>query len=190
MEHLKNIFERISNEPFPSVRGQKIKGVDLVMIDSDTRRLAEKFISRKGVLSADEIKILDICYSDLKLIVPELQKFERQYFASLRQLAGEILAISKGKKTTDSEIKKRDGWKLVYPKIKVIVNELDPLGVADMVDDEYDDLNFKIYSTLLTSKDEKKIFKIIKNELINYYSVTIPDDAILKATAELVKIET
>jgi len=152
--------------------------------------LATKFFSRKGVLTADEIKTLELCNNDLKLVVPELDKSSRQYFASLRQLAGEILDISKGKKTSDGEAAKRDKWKFVYEKIKVIVNELDPLGVADIVDDEYDALNFKIYSTLLTSNDENNLLNVIKTELTDYYGVTIPDDAISKATADLVKLET
>lgn len=152
--------------------------------------LATTFFSRKYALTVDEIKMLELCYNDLKLVVPELDKSSRQYFASLRQLASEILEVTKGKKTSASEVAKRDNWKFVYDKIKVIVNELDPLGVADIVDDEYDDLNFKIYSTLLTSKGEKNLFNVIKTELTDYYGVTIPDDAISKATADLVKLET
>lgn len=152
--------------------------------------LASSFFGRKGVLTIDEIKMLERCNNDLKLVVPELDKSARQYFASLRQLSSEILDITKGKKTSNNEAKKRDKWKLVYEKIKVIVNELDPLGVADFVDDEYDDLNFKIYSTLLISKDEKKLFHVIKNELLEYYGVTIPDDTISKATTELTKLDT
>lgn len=152
--------------------------------------LLTTFFARKGTLTADEVKTLELCNNDLKLVVPELDKTARQYFASLRQLASEIIEISKGKKASHDEAEKRDKWKFVYDRIKVIVNELDPLGVADMVDDEYDDLNFKIYSTLLTSKDENKLFNVIKTELADYYGVTIPDKAISKATADLVKLET
>ena len=80
-----------------SERGKEIQGVDLVLIDSDTIGLASKFIGHKGHLSIEEIKILENCLIELKSVIPYLEKKERQYFDSLRQLAEEILELTKGK---------------------------------------------------------------------------------------------
>ncbi len=176
MEHIKNIFERLYTEPFPSECGKEILGVDLVLIDSDTMGLASRFLSSKGHLTADEIRMLTSCLNDLIKIVPQLEKVERQYFASLRQLAKYILEATSGKKISDNEIAKRHQWKKVYNQIKDIVNELDPLGVADIVDDEYDDLNYRIYSQLLVDRDESKVRKSIQTMLSDYYGVTVNDN--------------
>ena len=176
MEHIKNIFERLYKEPFPSECGKEILGVDLVLIDSDTMGFASRFLGSKGHLTADEIRMLTSCLNDLKKIVPQLEKVERQYFASLRQLAKDILEATSGKKISDNEIAKRHQWKKVYNQIKDIVNELDPLGVADIVDDEYDDLNFRIYSQLLVDRDESKVRKSIQTMLSDYYGVTVADN--------------
>ncbi len=175
MEHIKTIFDRLYIEPFPSERGKEILGVDLVLIYSDTMGLASCFMGSKGHLTTDEIKMLDSCFSDLNKIVPQLDKREKQYFASLRKLAKEILEVARGKKLSDNEIAKRHRWKKVYNQIKAIVNELDPLVVADIVDDEYDDLNFRIYSQLLVDREESKVRHSIQTMLHDYYGVTLTD---------------
>ena len=56
------------------------------------------------------------------------------------------------------------------------MNELDPLGVSDVVDDEYAGLNFKIYSQLLVDRDQNKLRNSIQIMLNDYYGVTVTDD--------------
>lgn len=176
MEHIKTIFDRLYKEPFPSERGKEVLGVDLVLIDSDTMGLTTCFLGSKGHLTTDQLNMLSSCYADLNKIVPQLDKLERQYFASLRHLAKEMLEATSGKKLSDNEIAKRHQWKKVYNQIKDIVNELDPLGVADIVDDEYDDLNFKIYSQLLVDREDSKVRYSIQTMLSEYYGVTVTDN--------------
>ena len=185
MEHIKTIFDRIYKEPFPSERGKEILGVDLVLIDSDTIGLTSRFLGSKGHLTKEEIKMLDSCFSDLSKIVPQLDKCEKQYFASLRQLAKEILEVTRGEKLSDDEIAKRHQWKIVYNQIKTIVNDLDPLGVADIVDDEYDDLNFRIYSQLLVDREDSKVRNSIQTMLLEYYGVTVADNDLNETVKKL-----
>jgi hypothetical protein len=185
LEHIKTIFDRLYKEPFPSERGKEILGVDLVLIDSDTMGLTSRFLGSKGHLTTDEIKMLDSCLADLNKIVPQLDKHERQYFASLRHLAKDILEITRGKKISDNEIAKRHQWKKVYNQIKDIVNDLDPLGVADIVDDEYDDLNFRIYSQLLTDREDSKVRHSIQTMITEYYGVTVTDNDLNETVKKL-----
>jgi hypothetical protein len=185
LERIKTIFDRLYKEPFPSERGKEILGVDLVLIDSDTMGLTSRFLDSRGHLTTDEIVMLDSCLADLNKIVPQLAKHERQYFASLRHLAKDILEITRGKKISDNEIAKRHQWKKVYNQIKDIVNELDPLGVADIVDDEYDDLNFRIYSQLLVDREDSKVRHSIQTMLTEYYEVTVTDNDLNETVKKL-----
>ena len=185
LEHIQTIFDRLYKKPFPSERGKEILGVDLVLIDSDTMRLTSCFLVSKGHLTTDEIIMLDSCLADLNKIVPQLDKHERQYFASLRHLAKDILQITRGKKTSDNEIAKRHKWKKVYNPIKEIVNELDPLGVAGIVDDEYDDLNFRIYSQLLVNREDSKVRHSVQTMLKEYYGITITENDLNEAIKKL-----
>ena len=189
MEHLRTIYERLMQEAFPSERGKEVEGVDLVLVDSDTMGIASKFFGSKGHLKADDLRMLGECYSELKQIVPNLDKSERQYFASMKQLAQEMLEFASRSKLSESEIELRYKWKKVYDQIKIIVNELDPLGVADVVDDEYDGLNFRVYSQLLQSKDETKMFETIKSFVSKDYETDLPDADVMKAAKQLIKIE-
>jgi hypothetical protein len=188
LENIKTLFERLYKKPFPSEGGKEVLGVDLVLIDSDTMGLATCFLGSKGHLTTDQINMLNWCYADLNKIVPQLDKLERQYFASLRQLAKEILETTSGKKLSNNEIAKRHQWKKVYNQIKDIVNELDPLGVADIVDDEYDDLNFRIYSQLLVDRDDSKVRNSIQTMLNEYYGVTVIDKDLIETIKKLNKI--
>lgn len=188
MEHIKTIFDRLYKEPFPSERGKEVLGVDLVLIDSDTMGLGTCFIGSKGYLTVEQINMLNSCYADLNKIVPQLDKLEKKYFASLRQLAKEMLEATNGKKLSDNEIAKRHQWKKVYSQIKEIVNELDPLGVADIVEDEYDDLNFRIYSQLLLDREDDKVRNLIQKMLSEYYGVTVTDNDLNETIKKLNRI--
>jgi len=146
------------------------------------------FLKRKGHLTSAETKMLESCFEDLKKIIPQLEQNERQYFASLKQLAHEMLEISKIGKLSDSEVAKRQEWAIVYNQIKDIVNELDPIGVADLVDDEYDDLNFRIYSQLLTDRQDRIVFTTIKTFIEQYYGVHVSESSINETVQKLKSI--
>lgn len=104
-----------------------------------------------------------------------------------------IYVISKpldGHQKMTLDIKNRPDWKSVYDKInKIVNNDLDPLGVADAIVDEYSGLTFKIYSTLLTSKDENNLIRTIKETIEDSYEVTIPDTNISIAVKKLVDLK-
>ena len=174
MEHIKTIFDRLNEESFSSEK-KEILGVDLNLIDGKTRKIISHFIDSKGHLTTDEIETLNNCFVDLKAVVPQLDRNERQYFATLKQLAKDTIEIAKDGKLSNNEIAQRHKWKKVYNQIKDIVNVLDPLGVADTVDDEYDDLNFKIYSQLLVDREDSKVLNTIKTKLKDYYGISLQD---------------
>ncbi len=89
-----------------------------------------------------------------------------------------------------SDIKNRPDWKSVYDKINNIVNsDLDILSVAAEIDDEYSDIVFKIYSTLLTSKDKDNLLRAIKKIILDNCEMTIPDADILIAVKKLVDLK-
>jgi hypothetical protein len=97
LEDIKTLFDRIYNQPFPSERGKEVLGVNLVLIDSDTMGLATCFLSSNGHLTTDQIKVLNSCYSNLNIIIEQLEKLEKEYFATLKQLAKEMLEATSGK---------------------------------------------------------------------------------------------
>jgi hypothetical protein len=189
MDHLKIIYERLLLETFPTQGGKEVNGIDLVLVDSDTMGIATKFFSSKGCLKSEDIAILGKCYKELKQIVTGLEKSERQYFASMKQLAYEMLEITSRSKLSESEVVLRYKWKDAYDQIKVILNKLDPLGVTDIVLEEYDDLNFRIYSQLLQSKDETKLLQVIKSFVKEDYSTDLTDEEVAKAVKQLMKIQ-
>ncbi len=189
LEQIKIIYDRLYNEPFPSDRGKEVSGIDLVMIDADVMGLSQNFILAEGHLMTDQVKTLANCFMDLKVILHHLEKTERQYFASLKQLAQEILDVTNTEKLSENEIELRHKWKTVYDEIKIIVNELDPLGVADIVDDEYNDLNFRIYSQLLDNREDTKMFETIKTFVEKDYEVQLDRDDINEAVQKIKKIE-
>jgi hypothetical protein len=147
--------------------------------------LASRFLDSKGYLTKDEMQKLASCFADLSKIVPQLDTRERQYFASLRQLSKDILEHTSEKKLSDNEIVKRHQWKRVYSQIKEIVNELDPLGVADIADDEYDDLNFRIYSQLLVDREAHKVRNLIRDMLNENYGVAVTDNELNETVKKL-----
>ena len=113
---------------------------------------------------------------------------EKKHFSNSNNVISKPLDRPRKKMTSD--IKNRPDWKSVYDKINSIVNsDLDPLGVADAINDEYSDIVFKIYSTLLTSKDEDNLLRTIKKTIIDNYEVTIPDADILIAVKKLVDLK-
>lgn len=69
MEEIIHLYDQHLTAPFPNRRGVEILGVDLVLVDSDTAGLVDKYIRSRGHLSADDIRILNHCYSDLRQLL-------------------------------------------------------------------------------------------------------------------------
>lgn len=48
MEDLRELYDKYLNASFPNRRGDEIMGIDLVLIDSDTAGLIDKYIHLVG----------------------------------------------------------------------------------------------------------------------------------------------
>lgn len=91
MDEIIHLYDQHLTTPFPNRRGDEILGVDLVLVDGDAAGLVDKYIRSRGQLSADDIRILNHCYSDLKTVVKELSGADKQYFARLQNIVGLML---------------------------------------------------------------------------------------------------
>ena len=86
MEEITKLYNEHLTTPFPDRRGGEVLGIDLVLIDSATAGLISTYIGSRGQLTADKIRILHHCYSDLKTVVKELSGADRKYFARLQNI--------------------------------------------------------------------------------------------------------
>lgn len=60
MEEIIRLYDQHLTTPFPDRRGSEtILGVDLVLVDSDTAGLVDKYMHTRGNLGADDIRILN-----------------------------------------------------------------------------------------------------------------------------------
>lgn len=189
MDHLKNIYKQLLTNPIYYKNRKEIFGINLENLNIETLKLTTKFFDSKGYLKKEEIISIQQCLNQLKIVSNVLEKQERQHFTSLKQLAQEIFDITRVKNLSDDEIQQRYNWSKVYDQIRIILNELDPSGVADMVDNEYDDLNFAVYSQLLKSKDDQKMFEIIEFNLNYNYHTSVAINSLNETVKKLMKIK-
>jgi hypothetical protein len=172
MDEIVKLYNEHLTTPFPDRRGDEILGIDLVLIDSDTAGLITKFISYRGQLSINDIRILNHCYSDLSRIVKELSSTDRQYFAQLQNIVGLIIEkLKDGSLTVDNKFKPE--WETRFLQIREILNDWDPIGVADMVDDEYDTMNFRTLSVIMNKRDKKEIRDILDDYTKNSMEIQL-----------------
>ena len=163
-------------------------GVDLVLTDSDTAGLINKYIAARGQLSSDDLRILSHCYSDLRTIVKELSGADIQYFARLQNIAGLIIEKLKDRHaSTDSELYKSE-WEKTFLKIREILNDWDPIGVADSIDDEYDTMNFRTLSILMNARDKKEIREILADYTRNSMEIIVDNDTLDKVADRISQI--
>jgi hypothetical protein len=187
MDEIVKLYNEHLTTPFPDRRGDEILGIDLVLIDSDTAGLITKFISYRGQLSIDDIRILNHCYSDLRRIVKELSGTDRQYFAQLQNIVGLIIEkLKDGRLTADNKFKPE--WETHFLQIREILNDWDPIGVADMVDDEYDTINFRTLSVIMNKGDKKEIRDILDDYTKNSMEITVDNDTLDKVADMISKI--
>ncbi len=74
-------------------------------------------------------------------------------------------------------------WENTFIKIREILNDWDPIGVADLVDNEYDTMNFRTLSVLLNKRDKKEIKEILADYTKNSMELTV-DEATLDRVSE------
>ena len=187
MDEIVKLYNEHLTTSFPDRRGDEILGIDLVLIDTDTAGLITKFISYRGQLSTEDIRILHHCHSDLSRVVKELSGADRQYFARLQNIAGLIIENLKGRHlTTDNKFKPE--WEKHFLQIRETLNDWDPIGVADMIDDEYDTMNFRTLSVIMNKNDKKDIRNILDDYTRNAMQLTVDKDTLDKVADRISKI--
>ncbi|BDD01379.1 hypothetical protein [Persicobacter psychrovividus] len=169
MNDIKEKYQEFRNEPFPEgIAGEEIHGIDLVMLDADTAGLLEKFIGYNYKLTRTDFDLLKRLTVELKTVTKELNGQSRRYLATLWNLADRIVRdLTETKRfieNSDSENLHKK-WRQHFDRIREILNEWDPLGVADSIDDEYDSINFAAYSALLQNGNTESVKIAIRKYL-------------------------
>jgi hypothetical protein len=82
-----------------------------------------------------------------------------------------------------------DNWKTDYIRIRDILNDWDILGVADMIDDEYDSLNFLVYSALINNSGLDNIKFVIKKYLNESMEIDIPETDLTELAVKIKEIK-
>lgn len=188
MNEIVKLFNEHLKTPFPDRRGDEILGVDLVLVDGDTAGLITKYISSRGHLNTDDIRILNHCNAALRIVVKELHGADRQYFARLQNIAERVVEKLKDTRTTTDKESFKPEWEKNFLMIREILNDWDPIGVADSVDDEYDTMNFRTLSALMNKREKKEIKEILADYTRNSLQITIDNDTLDKVTDRISKI--
>ena len=189
MTNIEEKYQEFYNQEFPKeLRGEEIFGIDLIMLDADTAGLLQKYIENQGKLIKSDFELLERLNHELKTVTKELKGIERTYFSTLWNLSNRIVSelnqskrFLKNKK--DEELHKK--WKKDFKTIRAILNEWDPLGVADMVEDEYDAINFLAYSAVINSGKLEEIKNAINGYLTKSMEINAPDDDIEKIAKKI-----
>lgn len=193
MNDIAILYNEFIKIPFPdNLGGQEIIGIDLILLDNDTAGLIDKFISYKGQLNNKDFDILKQCYNDLKIVVRELKGLDRQYFATWLNIANrtiDFLSTTNRLIDNDKDEQLIKSWKKDYKKIKDILNDWDPLGVADSVDDEYDSINFLAYSALINNGGLDDIKLAIKKYLNESMEIDISDNKLTEIAQKIKEIK-
>lgn len=95
MKEIRAKYIEFKKIPFPKgLTGMEIKKIDLVLLDSDTAGLIDKFISH-GKLNQNDKKNLNICFKELLIVVEKLKGNEREYFNILKDMVNLIIENNK-----------------------------------------------------------------------------------------------
>jgi len=188
MDKLKDKYEEFLELPFPEdLRGEEILGIELILLDSDSAGLINKFIGNKGHLTQSDFKILKNCFTDLKTIVKELKGNNRTYFGLLLNIVHQTVDYLKVNNQLINKDKEHliKEWQTDFDKIRKILNEWDPIGVADVVDDEYDSINFLAYSALRKKGTVEEVKKAIKKYVNDSMELDIPDSDLMEIAQKI-----
>lgn len=91
MTNIKTLYADFLKIPFPdNLSGEEINGVDLVLLDSDTAGLIDKFIRHDSQLDTNGFYILRQCCIELELVEKEVQGQQKEYFMTLLNIARQI----------------------------------------------------------------------------------------------------
>ena len=189
MDEIVKLFNEHLTTSFPDRRGDEVMGIDLVLIDTDTAGLISKYIGSRGQLSSDDYKNLKHCYSDLRIVVKELDGVGRQYFSRLQNISEQIIEQIKSRHATIDKKSYNPGSEKNFLKIREILNDWDPIGVADSVDDEYDAMNFRTLSVLMNKRDKKEIREILEDYTKNSMGITVDGETLDKVSDTISKID-
>lgn len=191
MDDIVKLYNEHLTTSFPDRGGDEVLGIDLLELDSDTAGLISKYIGSRGQLSTNDFRILNHCFSDLKVIVKELNDADGQYFAQLQNIAGFIIEEinnNKREKLYDFRTIDKPEWESTFLKIREILNDWDPVGVADTVDDAYDTMNFRTLSVLVNNGDKKEIMKILDEYTRMAMQLTVDSDTLDKVADRISRI--
>ncbi len=136
-----------------------------------------KCIGNKGHLTQSDFKILKKCFTDLKTVVKELKGNNKTYFGLLLNIVHQTVEYLKINNKLINKEKKQliQEWKTNFDRIRKILNDWDPIGVADVVDDEYDSINYLVYSALRSKGTIEDIKKAIKEYMNDSMEIDVPD---------------
>jgi hypothetical protein len=183
MEDLRQLFNKFLSTPFPDVRGEVIRGIELVMLDSTVAGLLMTYFSSRGYITDGNLKMLRECYEDLEIVHKELSGANRQYFATLQNITAQVIAnADNGKRSRQNHETLHRTWKPGFDKIRKILNDWDPLRVTDVVDDEYDTMNFRALSVLINGGQKGDIKRVLKEYLNNDMEIDESDDVLNDVT--------
>lgn len=182
MDNIKDKYDEFLKLPFPDdLKGVEILGIELILLDSDSAGLIDKFISNKGHLNQSDFMILKECFNDLKTVVKELKGNNRTYFSFILNMIHQTIDYLKTNNRLIDKEKEQliNEWKKDFERIRKILNDWDPNGVADIVDDEYDSINFLAYSALKNQGEIEDIKNAIKGYMSDSMEMDIPDSELV-----------
>lgn len=190
MENIESKYAEFKKLPLPDgISGKEIQGADLDNLRSKSCSLVQQFIDYRGRLNRDDFESLKRINLQLKSVVKKLKGNEKTYFKALWKLTDSTEKYleefpHRVLSGIIEEIHKR--WQKDFFKIREILNEWDPLGVADIVDDEYDELNFAVYSVLIGDGTIHDVLFTIKRHLTERMHMDASDEELETVAAELI----
>ena len=190
MENIESKYAEFKKLPLPDgISGKEIQGADLDNLRSKSCSLVQQFIDYRGRLNRDDFESLKRINLQLKSVVKKLKGNEKTYFKALWKLTDSTEKYleefpHRVLSGIIEEIHKR--WQKDFFKIREILNEWDPLGVADTVDDEYDELNFAVYSVLIGDGTIHDVLFTIKRHLTERMHMDASDEELETVAAELI----
>ena len=189
MIDIESKYQEFKKLPFPDgISGEEIQGTDLEQLRSKTCYLIQKFIGYRGRLNREDFELLKKLNLELRSIAEEFSGLQRTYFASLWNLAdqtAEYLEESPHKILSEISEQIHKRWKKDFFKIRKILNEWDPIGVADVVDDEYDDINFNAYSALINDGTVDDVKMAIGKYMNESLQMDVPDEELETIAAKI-----
>ncbi|MDD2303264.1 MAG: hypothetical protein PHP53_01110 [Prolixibacteraceae bacterium] len=88
MTDIRTLYFDFLEIPFPdNLSGEENNGIDLVLLDSDSAGLIDKFIHHDSQLDINDFNLLRQCCRELEIVEKELQGQQKEYFMTLLNIA-------------------------------------------------------------------------------------------------------